>query len=129
MVNETSFTASLIDYHKAPASGRLGLDKAMETEWQKYAEFNAVVRCTAKETSELTHAGDVCMPTKWVLTDKSAHLAGTPGYTPKRKARLVACGNFAEMNGEDIRADSPTAEQQELAIAPIAAGQSHSVFD
>ena len=85
----------------------------MEAEWQKYVEFNAVVPCTAKEImSELTHAGHVCIPTKFVLTDKIEHLVGAPGYTPKWKARLVACGNFEQMNGEDI----PTAEQEGIAL-------------
>ncbi|CAE7761867.1 unnamed protein product [Symbiodinium necroappetens] len=114
--NETAYMASLIDYHKAPVSGQLGLDKAMETEWQKYVEFNAVVPCTKKEMTELTRAGHVCIPTKWVLTDKNEHLSGTPGYTPKWKARLVACGNFEQMNGEDIRADSPSAEQEGIVL-------------
>ena len=41
--------------------------------------------------------------------DKNEYLVGTPGYTPKWKDRLVACGNFEQMNGEDIRADAPTA--------------------
>ena len=114
--NETAYMASLIDYHKAPVSGQLGLDKAMETEWQKYVEFNAVVPCTKKEMTELTRAGHVCIPTKWVLTDKNEHLSGAPGYTPKWKARLVACGNFEQMNGEDIRADSPSAEQEGILL-------------
>ena len=51
---------------------------------------------------------------KVVLTDNSEHLLGTPGYTPKWKARLVACRNCAQMNGEDIRA-APTAEQEGMA--------------
>ena len=90
-----------------------GFDKSMEAEWQKYVEFNAVVPCTAKEImSELTHAGHVCIPTKFVLTDKTEHFVGAPGYTPKWKARLVACGNFEQMNGEDI----PTAEQEGIAL-------------
>ena len=108
--------ASLIDYRKAPVAVQLGLDKAMETEWQKYVEFNAVVPCSREEMTELTQAGHVCIPTKWVLTDKNEHLSGTPGYTPKWKARLVACGNFEHMHGEDIRADSPTAEQEGIAL-------------
>ena len=61
--------ASLIDYHKAAVAVQLGLDKAMETEWQKYVEFNAVVPCSREEMLELTQAGHVCIPTKWVLTD------------------------------------------------------------
>ena len=112
----TAYMASLIDYHKSPVATQLGLDKAMETEWQKYVEFNAVVPCTREEMTELTQAGHVCIPTKWVLTDKNEHLSGTPGYTPKWKARLVACGNFEHMHGEDIRADSPTAEQEGIAL-------------
>ena len=112
----TAYMASLIDYHKSPVATQLGLDKAMETEWQKYVEFNAVVPCTREEMTELTQAGHVCIPTKWVLTDKNEHLSGTPGYTPKWKARLVACGNFEHMHGEDIRADSPTAEQEGVAL-------------
>ena len=108
--------ASLIDYHKASVAVQLGLDKAMETEWQKYVEFNAVVPCSREEMYELTQAGHVCIPTKWVLTDRNEHLSGTPGYTPKWKARLVACGNFEQMHGEDIRADSPTAEQEGIAL-------------
>ena len=112
----TAYMASLIDYHKASVAVQLGLDKAMETEWQKYVEFNAVVPCSREEMHELTQAGHICIPTKWVLTDKNEHLSGTPGYTPKWKARLVACGNFEQMNGEDIRADSPTAEQEGIAL-------------
>ena len=50
-----------MDYHKASVSVQLGLDKAMETEWQKYVEFNAVVPCTAKEMNELIRAGHVCI--------------------------------------------------------------------
>ena len=72
----------------------MGLDQAMGTEWQKYTEINAVVPCTDKKFRELTKAGHVCIPTKWVLTDKTEHLRGTPEYVPKWKARLVACGNF-----------------------------------
>ena len=112
----TAHMASLIDYHKAKVAVQLGLDKAMEAEWQKYVEFNAVVPCSREEMLELTQAGHVCIPTKWVLTDKNEHLSGTPGYTPKWKARLVACGNFEQMHGEDVRADSPTAEQEGIAL-------------
>ena len=112
----TAYMASLIDYHKASVAVQLGLDKAMETEWQKYVEFNAVVPCSREEMFELTQAGHVCIPAKWVLTDKNEHLSGTPGYTPKWKARLVACGNFGHMHGEDILADSPTAEQEGIAL-------------
>ncbi|OLP90412.1 Phosphoacetylglucosamine mutase [Symbiodinium microadriaticum] len=53
----TAYMASLIDYHKSPVATQLGLDKAMETEWQKYVEFNAVVPCTREEMTELTQAG------------------------------------------------------------------------
>ncbi|OLP85299.1 hypothetical protein AK812_SmicGene33735 [Symbiodinium microadriaticum] len=112
----TAHMASLIDYHRAPVAVQLGLDKAMEAEWQKYVEFNAVVPCSRAEMFELSRAGHICIPTKWVLTDKNEHLSGTPGYTPKGKARLVACGNFEQMHGEDIRADSPTAEQEGIAL-------------
>ena len=108
--------ASLIDYHKASVAVQLGLDKAMEAEWQKHIEFNAVVPCSHAEMLELTRAGHICIPTKWVLTDKNEHLSGTPGYTPKWKARLVGCGNFEQMHGEDIRADTPTAEQEGIAL-------------
>ena len=45
----TAHMASLIDYHKAPVAVQLGLDKAMEAEWQKYVEFNAVVPCSREE--------------------------------------------------------------------------------
>ena len=114
--NTTANMASLIDYHKAPVATQLGLDKAMEAEWQKYVEFNAVVPCSREEMLELTRAGHRCIPTKWVLTDKNEHLSGTPGYTPKWKAPLVACGNVEQMHGEDIRADSPTAEQEGTAL-------------
>ena len=79
----------------------------METEWQKYVEFNAA----AKEMNALTREEHVCIPTKWVLTDKNQHSVGTPGYTHKWRARLVARGNLEQMNGKDIRTDSPTAEQ------------------
>ncbi|CAE6973673.1 unnamed protein product [Symbiodinium sp. KB8] len=46
------------------------------------------------------------------------------GYTPKWKDRLVACGNFEQMNGEDIRADAPTAPtaQKEL-VSPYKGAQ------
>ena len=59
----------------------------------KSVEFNTVIPCTHKEMKELTRAGHVCIPTKWVLTDKNEHLVGTPGYTPKTdvRGRLVAC--------------------------------------
>ena len=57
-------------------------------------------------------------PHKVVLTDKNEHLRGTPEYTPKWKARLVACGNFEHIgHEEDIRADSPTAEPEGIAIS------------
>ena len=53
----------------------------------------------------------VCIPAELVLANKNKHLVGKPGYAPKWKARLVACGNFEQMDGEDVRDDSPTAEQ------------------
>ena len=58
-------------------------------------------------------AGHVCIPTKWVLTDKNEQFKGTADYVPKWKARLVACADFEHIgNEEDIRADSPTAEPE-----------------
>ncbi|CAE7262843.1 URC1, partial [Symbiodinium sp. KB8] len=54
--DSTAYMASLIDYRKAPVAVQLGLDKAMETEWQKYVEFNAVVPCSREEMTELTQA-------------------------------------------------------------------------
>ena len=69
-------------------------------------------------------------PTKWVLTDKNEHLWQTPEYTPKWKARLVACGNFEHIGREeDIRADSPTAEPESLRELPsFVHGLFHSVL-
>ena len=49
----TAHMASLIDYHRAPVATQLGLDKAMETEWQKYVEFNAVVPCSREENARV----------------------------------------------------------------------------
>ncbi|CAE7255946.1 RE2 [Symbiodinium natans] len=113
----TGFLASLLDYHNSPAEVQLGLDEAMLAEWAKYQEFHAVIPCSKKQVQELLSQGHICVPTKWVLTDKHEHLKGTPGYRPKYKARLVACGNFEHIStGEDIRADSPTAEPEALAF-------------
>ena len=113
----TGFLASLLDYHNSPAEVQLGLDEAMLAEWAKYQEFHAVIPCSKKQVQELLSQGHICVPTKWVLTDKHEHLKGTPGYRPKYKARLVACGNFEHIStGEDIRADSPTAESEALAF-------------
>eukprot|EP00439_Symbiodinium_sp_Y106_P047776 s4578_g6.t1 len=86
---DAAFLASLIDYHNEPIEVQLGLDQAMSAEWQNYTEFNAVVPCTDKEVLDLMKAGHVCVPAKWVLTDRNEHLRGTPEYTPKWKARLV----------------------------------------
>ena len=58
----------------------------MSADWQKYTEFNAVVPCTDKEFRDLMKAGHICIPTKWVLTDKNEHLRKTPEYTRKWKA-------------------------------------------
>ena len=114
---DAAFLASLIDYHNEPIEVQLGLDQAMSAEWQNYTEFNAVVPCTDKEVLDLMKAGHVCVPAKWVLTDRNEHLRGTPEYTPKWKARLVACGNFEHIGHEEnIRADSPTAEPEGAAL-------------
>ena len=73
----TAHMASLIDYHKASVAMQLGLDKAMETEWQKYVEFNAVVPCSREEMHELTQAGAAGGPQKiiYVRAQRSAEIA------------------------------------------------------
>ena len=113
----TAYLASCLDYYNSPAEVQLGLDEAMLAEWMKCQQFHAVVPCSKKQLEELLRQGHICVPTKWVLTDRHEHLKGTPGYRPKYKARLVACGNFEHIStGEDIRADSPTAEPEALAF-------------
>ena len=106
----------MLDYRTLSVEARLGLDRAMETEWKKYLEFHGVVPCRSEEVKVLLSQGHSCVPTKWVLTDKNEHLLGIE-YEPKYKARLVACGNFEEIgDGEDIRADSPTIEPEGLSL-------------
>ena len=59
---DAAFLASLIDYHNARMEADRSIDQAMNAEWQKYTEFNAVVPCTDKEFRDLMKAGHVCIP-------------------------------------------------------------------
>ena len=107
----------MIDYASAHPSMKAGLDIAMETEWQKYSDFNAVVVCPPDQLAELRRQGHRPVPTKLVLTDKHEHLVGTPSYQPKYKARLVSCGIFESFaEGDCVRSDSPTAEPEGISI-------------
>ena len=53
----------VIDYASAHPSLKAGLDKAMETEWQKYSDFNAVVVCSPDQLIELRRQGHRPVPT------------------------------------------------------------------
>ena len=102
----------VIEYASAHPSVKAGLDIAMETEWQKYSDFNAVVVCPPDQRAELRQQGHRPVPTKWAHMDKHEHLVGTANYQPKHKARLVSCGNFMSVaEGGCIRSDSPTAPE------------------
>ena len=103
----------------------------MSADWQKYTEFNAVVPCTDKEFRDLMKAGHICIPTKWVLTDKNEHLRKLPSILASGRPAGIARGNFEHIgHEEDIRADSPAAELQSLKESPSSArGRFHSALN
>ena len=76
-------------------------------------------------TRRSVKAGHVGIPTKWVLTDKTEHLKGTPEYVPKRRRVWSHVGvvNTSAQNKTDAQtADSPTADPEGIASAVLSLG-------
>ena len=89
---------------------REGLDISRKTEWTKWQQFTAGRPCKGKELAQLLQDGNVPIPTRWVDTDKNAHLRRQegPAVTAEFKSRLCARGDLEGIDG--LRKDSPTAE-------------------
>ena len=98
------------NYERESKEVREGLDISRETEWRKWKDFVAGRPCRGEELQRLLNEGHVPIPTRWVDTDKNAHLhrEGGPIIDPEYKSRLCGRGDLEGIDG--IRADSPTAE-------------------
>ena len=68
---------------------------------------------------DLLKEGHEIIPSKWVDTDKNAHLIGSKDYVPKNKARLLICGNFENVSRDGVRCDSPTLVQPRSGENPV----------
>ena len=99
-----------INYERASAEVKAGLDKSRAAEWGKYETFNAAVPVTGEEKERLVAEGHSIIPSKWVDTNKNEHKEGQVGYEPKYKSRLVSCGNYEDSSG--LRSDSPTSDSE-----------------
>ena len=62
------------NYEKETKEVREGLDVNRTTEWTKWKQFTAGRPCRGKQLAKLTPEGHVPIPTRWVDTNKNAHL-------------------------------------------------------
>ena len=98
-----------LNYNKADATTRAGLDAARKAEWQKWLHFNAGRIIRGKLLQELLNEGHTVIPTQWIEVDKNAHLRKDGKYVEADlKSRLVGCGQLEDTEG--LRTDSPTCE-------------------
>ena len=63
-----------LNYEKESKETREGLDISRKTEWTKWQQFTAGRPCKGMELAKLLKDGNVPIPTRWVDTDKNAHL-------------------------------------------------------
>eukprot|EP00973_Karenia_brevis_P006124 834320-Karenia_brevis.AAC.1 len=66
------------------------------TEWTKWKKFVAGRPCRDEELKKLLDEGHVLIPTRWVDTDRNAHLrrTGGPNVLPEFKSRLCGRGDL-----------------------------------
>ena len=65
-----------INYDRASAEVKAGLDKSREAERGKYETFNAAVPIAGEEKERLVAEGHTIIPSQWVDTDKNEHFRG-----------------------------------------------------
>ena len=67
-----------LNYFKADADTRKGVDEARADEWRKYQRYNAAIPIRGAELQALLKEGHVPIPSQWIDVDKHKVQKGTP---------------------------------------------------